>query len=98
MEPREGLPPCIVQGARLDNRIAWWSSTGRCECLGAFQGPPVHHVLHGQRGPVPQGQQGKWLCRDWFIAGELPLRTDDPAEAQAAFERGSEYVRTGVME
>ena len=95
--PAEGLPPCVVMAARLDNRIAWWATVGRCKCVGVSQDAPAHHVLHGQLGPPPQGQRGKWLCRDWFIVGKRPLLTDDPDEAQAAFDKGAEYVRTGEM-
>ncbi len=94
-DPREGLPPCLVRAARFDGRIAWWATIGRCECVGADPNPPAHRVLHGQHGPTPKDGRDKWLCRDWFIVGKLPFMTDDPAEAQAAFERGAEWVRTG---
>ena len=96
-EPREGLPPCVIRAAKFDGRIAWWSVTGRCECVGADRNPPTNRVLYGQHGPAPNDRRRKWLCRDWFIVGKLPFMTDDPDEAQAAFERGAEWVRTGEM-
>ena len=98
-EPREGLPPCTSL-VMFDGRLAALINTALCG------EPQVHNMatrffvtagaqsgstapgLHNPNCRMPQGQ------------GEhtVYLETDDPAEAQAAFERGAEWVRTGRLE
>ena len=98
-EPREGLPPCTSL-VIFDGRLAARTDTALCA------EPQIHNMttrffvtagaqsgstapgLHNSNFRMPQGQ------------GEhkVYLETDDLDEAQAAFERGSEYVRTGRLE
>lgn len=83
---REGLPPCIIRAARLDDRMAWWSEANRCECWATDA--QVDVAFGVCRPPISTA-----LCRDWCISALGNAR--DPDEAQAAFERGAEWVRTG---
>ena len=89
-DPREGLPPCLVRAARLDNRVAWWGEANRCRCWNISARMDVGFGVLTE----PQASHDV-LCRDWYISGQGSVRTDDPDEAQAAFERGAEWVRTG---
>jgi hypothetical protein len=100
-EPREGLPPC-VSAVVFESRAAFlWD--GNCECAGSFSAPlrfcaAAGYVSGKREAPghagtmMPIIPEGDW---PWHRAH---LDTDDPDEAQAAFERGAEWVRTGEME
>ncbi len=97
-EPREGLPPCVsaavFEGRRVfmrDNRECKHEWKGRQEQIAVAVdtfiewGPDwMHH--DGTQSPSGHGPS------------LLELFTDDPDEAQAAFDKGAEYVRTGVLE
>ncbi len=87
----EGLPPCIIRAARLEGRVAWWAEANRCQC---WHLDAQKDVAFG----VLISPSSKVLCGNWAISARGGLRTDDPAEAQAAFERGAEWVRTGMLE
>ena len=96
-EPREGLPPCKSL-ARFDGRRASMIDTALCD------GSHYFHKETGKRLFIVIGIEGATSELDphgflehWFNSWVLQLLTDDPDEAQAAFDKGAEYVRTGVM-
>ncbi len=91
--PAEGLPPCLSM-AIFEGRVVTFHDRS-CEAARAPDrfavawGKPKHwdkdpSVAHGDCPPMPVGGVVEKLL------------TDDPAEARAAFERGAEWVRTGV--
>lgn len=107
--PAEGLPPCIKGLATSDARVAvWtvpcWHAEFWAEMVQSFGSsakamagiPQAEHL-------VRQGQRrGKKLWHGLPIGlrqsdAQTAYAGDDPDEAQAAFERGAEYVRTGEM-
>ncbi len=86
-EPREGLPPCL-SFVIFDGRVA---------CLAA---PCKSCEREGWR--VQIGDAGRRVAYSphpgtYSLTAKKrqQLDFDDPAEAQAAFERGAEWVRTG---
>ena len=85
--PAEGLPPC-VNVAVFDGRLATWHKP--CK-TGNFHNVIVGPFLEYSESPDHPGFR--------TLIGTYPLvidlKTDDPAEAQAAFEHGAEWVRTG---
>ncbi len=101
--PREGLPPCWRGVAQFEGREVTWHDESLCpdgdvevrwtqvvcatdsrEKMGGFFDAP---------GDCSNGR-----FSDGWGAPILDIYTDDPDEAQAAFARGAEYVRTGVLE
>ncbi|KKK95245.1 hypothetical protein LCGC14_2674750 [marine sediment metagenome] len=80
----------MVRAARLDNRVAWWAEANRCQC---WHLDAQRDVAFG----VLASPSSKEACGNWSLFPEGGVRTDDPDEAQAAFDKGAEYVRTGVM-
>ncbi len=95
--PREGLPPCQSL-AQFDGRVASFVDTSKCDddhnLVTRF------FLVAGIDGDdKPTEPHSEYLAGHGCLAScVLRLETDDPAEAQAAFERGSEYVRTGVLD
>ena len=93
---REGLPPCLSY-AVFDNRLAVLIDL-KMDCGG-------QHLDRGRRFEVDVGIAGSRLTWPSHPNMEVnvcsleivDLLTDDPDEAQAAFERGAEWVRTGEM-
>lgn len=95
--PREGLPPCLSlaifdgRGASLVDDTAGCHSPrgggGRFKInAGTIGTTRVTSRIHPE------------LPKSWpVLVWALSMATDDPDEAKAAFERGAEYVRTGVM-
>ena len=93
--PAEGLPPCVSLVV-FEGRRAWMVDADVC-------GHP--HIEH--RFVIVADTLICWdttwayhpgiLTPQGTLEGPLFVRTDDPAEAQAAFERGAEWVRTGMM-
>ena len=91
--PREGLPPCLST-VLFDGRVATTVDSKAC---GQKHHPWRFQVTAGKitrRGEVA----GIHEFRSWWVQPVISLYTDDPAEAQAAFDKGAEYVRTGVLE
>ena len=93
--PREGLPcQCFKGVARFEGRVAWWYVLdSRCsECKSQPAQSLRHHIMGGKAFNDVDGAPACSVtdCLPW-------TRTDDPDEAKAAFERGREYVRTGVL-
>ena len=88
-EPREGLPPCLSM-VSFEGRVAIYEAP-------CSEGD-WHEVIWGDDGRLVQdpGRHPGVIFTDDNIRGEI--MTDDPTEAKAAFERGAEYVRTGVLE
>ena len=96
--PAEGLPPCMSV-VMFDGRGA--SVRASADCTGKHMGSRFW-IVSGQITPCD--------CSDGVHRGAHPeitwhydppfgpgMMTDDLDEAQAAFERGAEYVRTGEM-
>lgn len=92
--PREGLPPCIKL-ASFDDRAA------------------IHHERCGDtpfnthRYLVRWGSPDRWDKSPNHGGAVLPwspldlattMATNDPAEAEAAWERAERWVRTGVLD
>ena len=95
--PGEGLPPCIRRLTIIDDRQACWHDMAVCP-------RPVPDkyrcvITAGHRGPVKAEDD----CTNgavrmlWPPCGLLEA-TDDPAEAEAAWERAERWVRTGVLD
>lgn len=91
---REGLPPCMSV-ARFGDRYATMRDRVLCGgkhrnarfwvMAGVVTPPHVPSQVHPDY-PAPYHLTVRSVMR---------ISTDDPAEAQAAFERGAEWVRTG---
>lgn len=97
--PAEGLPPCRSH-ARFDGRRVSMIDTTKCDGGHHFQAYSARRffVLAGyEKKPFehdPHGWQAYWLFGYSIV---IKLLTDDPDEAQAAFDKGAEWVRTGTM-
>jgi len=95
---REGLPPCRSL-ARFDGRRASMIDTALCGEDHGFNTYSTKRcfVIAGRelrpKRVDPHGFLAYYFARPSLV---VDLCTDDPAEAQAAFERGAEWVRTGV--
>ncbi len=95
-EPREGLPPC-VKVVLFDDRLAVLYDRS-CSCGQFFDDTPERYCCTAAPHTGYQEATGHPDCMmpsrgPWL----LHLDTDDLDEAQAAFERGREYVRTGKL-
>ncbi len=96
--PAEGLPPCYSVSA-LDGHVAILHDSRVCGKRGTLQthrfimgAGDNSYVGKGNAHPELQVPQLNRLSKLVSL-----IHTDDPAEAQAAFERGAEYVRTGTL-
>ncbi len=89
--PREGLPPCYTRVAVFEGRQATWHSEVPCE-------NPRHsgHFVLAGTGCGTDASETPLLQQVEFSV--LHVVTDDPAEAEAAFERGERWVRTKVLD
>lgn len=95
-EPREGLPPCIVRLAIFEGNQACWHDMKLCPL-------PVptddRHVITAGRRSIDREEDdctnGAVMLVAWPAV--VDEGTDDPAAAQAAFDKGAEWVRTGEM-
>lgn len=91
-EPREGLPPCVKIVVHEERAILLIDSEA-CSAdhgLGVRFGIRRGHIEKWDKSLThPEAPKTPWV--------PIETLTDDPDEAQAAFERGAEYVRTGVM-
>lgn len=94
--PAEGLPPCMKRVAIFEGRQATWHHRSICSIPEIQRKPIAHYVLYGQTLPVAAKTTPmlKTICP----GTEVQIETDDPVLAQAAFDKGAEYVRTGVLE
>lgn len=99
--PREGLPPCLKM-ARLDNRFA--SVVDKSKCGQEHFGGTWRFWVAAGKDPKPDtdfcyeilAQHPNWPKELLTVMTSLfAFTTNDPDEAQAAFERGAEWVRTG---
>lgn len=90
-DPREGLPPCLKGVAVFGERQATWHDADICPD-GPHQG---HHVCWGIVGEERYGDDIHPPLRVLLTDSGECSGTDDPIEAQVAFERGAEWVRTG---
>ena len=96
--PREGLPPCFQMAVYEDRRLIM-----HLNC--PTHTNPDSRYAHLAVGPLTRWDFG---CKHAGMSFPYPLGTgdesnivtyaDDPDEAQAAFDKGAEYVRTGVLE
>lgn len=101
--PAEGLPPCLSI-ASLDNRFAF--VVDKSKCGQQHFGESSRFWAGAGKDPQPATDSCDEILAqhpDWpqelltVMTRIFAVATDDPDEAQAAFERGAEYVRTGVM-
>ena len=90
--PAEGLPPCWLGRATLENRTATLHAVDRCSFLSSL--PPRVGNFRVSVGYVANSKDDHPFA-SWVKRVAPLLDTDDPAEAEAAFERGAEWVRTG---
>lgn len=92
---REGLPPCVSM-VTFDGRQTTLRDSSLCD--EAHNGKRFYMkagVIGGPRkSPLRTHPDIVGILQ---TNGLIHLQTDDPGEAQAAFERGAEYVRTGVL-
>ena len=97
----ERLPPCVSMDV-FEGRVVSLRDSA-VDCGNVHEGERFYvvsgtHVpcdgLHDHEGPRG-GHDLPFCCEPPFGPEAL---TDEPDDAQAAFERGREYVRTGVME
>ena len=92
-EPREGLPPC-VKIVVFEDRAVLLIDTESCD---------AEHGISKVRFGIRFGVIDEWRLSPTHPSGPktpwvpIHLTTDDPDEAQAAFDKGAEWVRTGVM-
>ncbi len=94
---REGLPPCQSVAALGDRRASLVDSAV-CGREHSFQ-EDFHwrfFVLAGNKAELCEEKMHGYRTF-WVSNLVMDLVTDDPAEAQAAFARGAEWVRTGVL-
>ena len=103
-EPREGaterMPPCL-RLVVFEGRVAAFYDEMGCD----HEDPASMLVRYDIRVGQPDawmlwahGDHLKTMVPTWRGSPSiLHLYTDDPDEAQAAFDKGAEYVRTGVM-
>ena len=92
-EPREGLPPCLVRFAEFEGRRSSMHQKSLC-AFPHTQGANFLVTSGRIMGRIEDHPRSNWLTGNFRGV----LDTDDPDEAQAAFERGAEWVRTGVLE
>ena len=90
--PREGLPPCLSI-AVFDGRRAWFLDAAACGHTTPKRFTVVADTLI--RWDTNWVFHPEVLTPTGTLEGPLEIRTDDPDEAAAAFERGAEWVRTG---
>ena len=102
-EPREGanerMPPCL-RLAVFEGRVATFYDEMGCDHKDPASMPARYEVLVGQPTewlPWAHGDHPQTVVPSVWVSGRTQYMTDDPDEAQAAFDKGAEYVRTGVM-
>jgi hypothetical protein len=94
--PREGLPPCVTKSVSFDGRFAAFQEP--CDICGArdrrewmVSAYPVERMVESLR------HRGYWYPGGFEKGMTVDVITDDPAEAEAAWERAEEWVRTGEL-
>jgi len=93
---RGDLPACWVAQSRFDGRVASWHDCDLCEYEPAGALCPTRYFVVAAiltAGTHPHPHPGSAWCTDVY----LDLNTDDEAEAEAAYARAEEWVRTGVL-
>ena len=92
-DPREGLPPCLSV-AVFDGRMAAMvdgEADSSCDHYSARFWVGAGTIIRREKALTLHG------FYPWVTKGGFELFTDDPDEAQAAFAKGAEWVRTGEM-
>lgn len=94
--PREGLPPCVRNVAIFENRQVTLHERELCPDPAIQTDVKSFRVCAGHRGVRrnPYHDTDITSLRDPM---SLEVTTNDPAEAQAAFAKGAEWVRTGIL-
>ena len=98
--PREGLPPCGSR-ATFDGRQASLNDLTACPDRYAH-GPAISgndfYVIAGFAKGEKRNVHGETFISANFIYHDvISLITDDRSEAEAAYARGCEWVRTGEL-
>lgn len=89
---REGLPPC-VRMAVFNERAVMLIDREGCQGdhgLGVRFGVRLGDIDHWAESVTHPGPKLPWV--------PIATLTDDPEEAEAAFERGERWVRTGELD
>jgi hypothetical protein len=93
-DPREGLPPCTSLVIFEDRMVALIDQEVCQHDWGDGRFRLHRGITNGSREPHPGHPE-------LFMPGAASVgrvqATDDPDEAQAAFDKGAEWVRTGEM-
>ncbi len=92
--PAEGLPPCVNRIVIFEGRQATWHLRDSCPDPLVHSGKYWVCVGHRSGNSIPYHDVDITRIQ---IPPFVNMGTDDPDEAQAAFERGAEWVRTGEM-
>ena len=103
-EPREGpserMPPCLRLAVFEGRAITFYDEMG-CKHEDPASMPVRYEVRMGRpdrwRLWAHEDHREVTVPEWWASSLIMNLRTDDPDEAQAAFDKGAEYVRTGVV-
>ena len=97
--PREGLPLCVRLVVFEGRAVGLHDRKAGCDCVGyadSFRFALVASRVEGMADcdVTPERAIPLWCLGD----PALKLGTDDPAEAEAADERGERWVRTGELD
>ena len=92
--PAEGLPPCVSM-VEYSGRVAWLMDAAACghswRTRFGVEAAEVSGRCQVSSTDSPHKEWQRWRCTR-LISN---FATDDPDEAQAAFNKGAEWVRTG---
>jgi hypothetical protein len=93
--PREGLPPCIRQ-AVCDERVATLYDA-RCECSKGFSVITRYCVVAGPLSRYSEAASHPNTRLARVCDTVLHFDTDSASEAEAAWARAEQWVRTGEL-
>ena len=91
--PREGLPPCVRRSAVLDGRQAIFHSASLCQ----IKGENIHETKYKVTAGTADGELTDHPPFRWVQFDGPWLETDNPTEAEAAWERAEHWVRTAEL-
>jgi len=91
---RGDLPACWVAQSRFDGRVASWHDCDLCEYEPAGALCLTRYFVVAA---IPTADAHPHPGSAWCDTVYMDLHTDDRAEAEAAYARAEEWVRTGVL-